>query len=291
MARIVVVGDALIDEIRDETGTGGSETTRAFVGGAALNVAVGLSRLGADATLIAMVGDDEGGRMIRAHLAEHDVELIASPAPLGSARAVSWRVDGEPQYEFNEASQKRHIAFGPEALAAVAAAPVVAISCVALDSAAQLAEFERALADARVVIDPNPRSGMLLDRDDFVRGFFRIAATSAFVKVGEDDAALLGLGTVDDLIARLRAGGVPAVLGTRGAGGATIVTAQGSVDRPIADLPGPIVDTMGAGDSMFATFVAALATSETPDWTTALERAQQIAAATCRTEGALLQLP
>ena len=37
MTRVVVVGDALIDELRDDTGV------REFVGGAALNVAVGLA--------------------------------------------------------------------------------------------------------------------------------------------------------------------------------------------------------------------------------------------------------
>lgn len=42
---------------------------------------------------------------------------------------------------------------------------------------------------------------------------------------------------------------------------------------------------------MFAVFVAALAASDAPDWRRTLERAQLIAAATCRAEGALLQLP
>ena len=50
--RVVVIGDELIDEIRDEHGT------RDVVGGAALNVAVGLSRLGVPSTLVAMVADD-----------------------------------------------------------------------------------------------------------------------------------------------------------------------------------------------------------------------------------------
>ncbi|MFT2690644.1 PfkB family carbohydrate kinase [Clavibacter zhangzhiyongii] len=52
---IVVVGDALIDLLRED----GEE--QAFVGGAALNVAVGLAILGHRVQLIAMVGDDEHG--------------------------------------------------------------------------------------------------------------------------------------------------------------------------------------------------------------------------------------
>ncbi|OCG74793.1 PfkB family carbohydrate kinase [Microbacterium sediminis] len=285
MNRIVVVGDALIDEIRDEDGA------REFVGGAALNVAVGSARLGAPTTLVAMVGDDEPGERIRAFLAEHGVELIATPAPHGTARAVSTRVDGEPQYVFNEAAWRRHIAFGDEALAAVAAAPLVAVSCVALDAPAQLAELDRALAGVRFALDPNPRAGMMHDRARFVDGFSRLSERAALVKIGEDDAALLHLGTVDELAAGLRADAVPAVLATRGAAGATILTAGGQITRPVAELPGPIVDTMGAGDAMFATVVAALAADPSPDWPALLDRALLIAAATCRAEGALLQLP
>ncbi|WP_368665902.1 PfkB family carbohydrate kinase [Cryobacterium sp. Y62] len=46
-ARVAVVGDALIDVLRD------SEASREFPGGAALNVAVGLAVLGVPTTLMA----------------------------------------------------------------------------------------------------------------------------------------------------------------------------------------------------------------------------------------------
>jgi len=77
--RVVVIGDALIDELRDDSGV------REFVGGAALNVAVGLTRLGVPTTLIAMLGDDEAGAHIRAYLTDYGVELLASPSALGSS--------------------------------------------------------------------------------------------------------------------------------------------------------------------------------------------------------------
>ena len=68
MTRVVVVGDALIDELRDNAGV------REFVGGAALNVAVGLARLGVPTTLLAMVGDDSAGAHIRSYLVDFGVE-------------------------------------------------------------------------------------------------------------------------------------------------------------------------------------------------------------------------
>lgn len=289
--RVVVIGDALIDEIRDETGV------REFVGGAGLNVAVGLSRLGVPASLIAMVGDDAPGEKIRAFLDEHDVELLASPAEHGSSRAVSTRSPGgEPEYVFNEAAQNRRVAYGEAERAAIAAAPMVVVSCFPFDDPEQTSLLVEATASPStpLAVDPNPRSGMLHDRAEFVRGFERAASGALIVKVGEDDAQLLYDGPLDDLRARLVDLGVGAVLATYGAGGAAIDAAGSSVSRPISDLPGRIVDTMGGGDAVLAT-TAALVRDRLPadagEWDAVLSRAMDVAAATCRHEGALLRTP
>jgi len=288
---VVVVGDALIDELRDDHGV------REFVGGAALNVAVGLSRLGVPTTLIAMLGDDESASRVRHYLADFGVELIATPSLLGTARAVSTRTGGgEPTYVFNEASQRRRIRFGETERAAMAAADLVVVSCVALDDVEQTAELTDAIAaaEASLALDPNPRAGMMRNKAQFVRGFEALAATAALVKVGEDDAALLYGERIDALRARLIDLGAEAVLATEGAAGATIEAGDVVVTRPISNLPGRIIDTMGAGDAAFAATVAALVEG-TPDgddaWEAVLQTAMDAAAATCRFEGALLRTP
>lgn len=289
--RVVVIGDALIDELRDEHGV------REFVGGAALNVAVGLTRLGVAATLIAMVGDDEAGAHIRAYLADYGVELVASPSAHGSSRAVSTRSpSGEPVYEFNEAAQARSIIFGEAERSAIANASIVAVSCFPFDDAAQTAHLADAIegASAMLTIDPNPRSGMMSDRAEFVRGFEKLAAGAALVKVGEDDAELLYGQPLDALRARLVDLGADAVLATQGASGATIEAGDVVVTHPVSDLPGRVVDTMGAGDAAFAAAVAALLDGEPTtedEWGQVLAKAMDVAAATCRFEGALLRLP
>jgi fructokinase len=285
----VVIGDALIDEIRDASGV------RELVGGAALNVAVGLRRLGVPTTLIAMVGDDEAGAHIREYLNDHGVALIAGPAPFGSSRAVVQRSSsGEPEYVFNEAAQKRSIRYSAEARQAIADSALVAISCFPFDVPAEVDALADALDGARVAIDPNPRAGMLSDRDEFVRGFERLAAAAAIVKVGADDAALLYDGDLDALRARLRGLGVDAVLATAGADGAVIETDAATVSAPISQLPGRIVDTVGAGDATLAAVAAGLV-AESPTtadgWQILLQRAMDIAAATCRAEGGLLRTP
>lgn len=286
---VVVIGDALIDEIRDAAGI------RELVGGAALNVAVGLRRLGAPVTLIAMVGADAAGDHIREYLADHGVSLIESPSALGSSRAVVQRdANGEPQYVFNEAAQRRSIRYADAARAAISEAALVAVSCFPFDVEAEVTALSDALGDARLVIDPNPRSGMLHDRAEFVRGFEKLAARAELVKVGADDAALLYGGDLDALRGRLRELGVNAVLATAGADGAVLESDAGVLTAPIAVLPGPIVDTVGAGDATLAAVAEGLV-AEHPqaaaEWQRLLDRAMAIAAATCRAEGGLLRTP
>lgn len=289
--RVVVIGDALIDELRDETGV------REFVGGAGLNVAVGLSRLGVPASLIAMVGDDAAGEQIRDFLAEHGVELLASPSEHGSSRAVSTRSPGgEPEYVFNDAAQNRRVRYGDAERAAIADAPMVVVSCFPFDDAEQTRLLMDATASPStpLAIDPNPRSGMLHDRAAFVRGFERAASGALLVKVGDDDAQLLYGGSLDDLRVRLVGLGVGAVLATYGAGGAAIDAAGSSVARGISELPGRIIDTMGGGDAVLATTVALVRDRlpvDAEEWDAVLTRAMDVAAATCRHEGALLRTP
>lgn len=291
MTRVVVVGDALIDELRDDNGV------REFVGGAALNVAVGLSRLGVATTLIAMVGDDEAGAHIRSYLLDYGVDLLETTSPLGTARAVSTRSGaGEPEYVFNEAAQRRRIRFGDAERQAMTDAALIVVSCVALDDSEQTEELIEAVAlsGTNLAIDPNPRAGMMHDKAEFARGFEKLAHGAALVKVGEDDAALLYGEPLDALRARLIDLGVKAVLATEGAAGATVEAGDVVVTRPISNLPGRIVDTMGAGDAALAATVAELV-QEVPeseeDWGRVLQGAMDAAAATCRFEGALLRTP
>lgn len=290
--RVVVVGDALIDEMVSP----GSHLE--FPGGAALNVAVGLAVLGVPTTLIAMVGDDADGTRLREFLAAHDVTLVATPGPYGSSRATSDRTDGEPTYAFNEAAQKRRIEFGPAERAALDDARLVVVSCFPFDDTAQTDAFIAAVAEPerRLVIDPNPRAGMLTDGDLFARNFERLAARSLLTKVGDEDAELLYRSTLEELRERLLAGGTQTVLATAGRAGASVATVDGVlVTEPIATLPGAVVDTMGAGDATLASTVQTMLTRGVPTdaagWQALLADAMLIAAATCRQEGALLREP
>lgn len=289
---VVVVGDALIDELHRDG------RVDDFVGGAALNVAVGLARLGVSTTLVAMVGDDADGATIREFLSKHGVALVPTIGPNGSSRGVSDRIDGEPTYVFNAAAQARRIEFGPAEREALAAARLVVVSCFPFDDVEQSRQLLEAVPEPRerLVVDPNPRSSMMHDTARFRETFEQLVPQTLLLKVGDDDSELLYGTTVDVLSDRLLRDGAQAVIATAGSQGASVQTAAGvGASVPIATLPGPVVDTMGGGDATLASVIASILEHGVPAdsaaWTRVLDRAMLIAAATCRSEGALLQLP
>lgn len=288
---ICVVGDALIDELQLPTGVG------EYVGGAGLNVAVGLTQLGLEPSLVAMVGQDDAGDDIRAYLASFGVALVPTDVPV-SSRAVSDRRAGEPRYVFNDAALARRIAFDDRQHSALDAAAVVVVSCFPFDDTVQTALLSNAVTDprSRLVLDPNPREHLISDLKAFRTAFEELAAQSLLVKLGDEDAQLLYAEPLEVVAGRLLKRGASAVLATEGAGGASILLSGGvTTHRPIHPMPGPIVDTMGAGDATLASVTAALVHAGLPTSPEAaarmLEDAMAIAAATCRAPGALLRRP
>lgn len=289
---VVVVGDALIDEIRDGV------LSHDHVGGAGLNVAVGLSILGTASTLIAMVGDDDDGTAIRSLLNDRGITLIDSPSSAGTSRAIADRGSGEPTYSFNAAAQHRLIQFGPRERRAIENASLVAISCFPFDDQSQFDALMACLADsdAAVVVDANPRIGMLHDGSLFVTNLERLGSRSLMIKISADDAHLL-YGTRNDLVERrLLSTGARTILATAGRDGASVTTNdEASAQVPISPMDCPIVDTIGAGDATLASVIHSLTTDGVPGdhegWTRVLSAAMDIAAATCRHAGGLLRLP
>ena len=283
MDRVVVVGDALVDEVGGAT----------IAGGAALNVAAGLARLGVPASLVAMVADDDAGRLVAGHCTTHGVELLPTPAPLGTAVATAVRTGGTMRYEFNRAGLERFVDLGAVG-SMLAAAPLVVASCFAGERDDQVAPLLEHAA-GRLVVDPNARPAYLTGEgasERFAANLERLAGASALVKLSDEDAELLFGEAPAAAAARLRTAGARAVVVTAGPAGATAWTERGTVHEPIADAPGEIVDTIGAGDAVLAALTASLLTSRDPlDWSAALRRAMAVAAATVRGAGGLLRLP
>lgn len=279
---VVVIGDALIDEMR------GPEGSVEAPGGSALNVAVGLAVLEVPSTVVAMIGDDVDGDTLVRYLAAHDVATVASPAPLGTGRAVSDRTDGEPRYSFTRAQRERRIDF-TLASNEIAAADLVAVSGFPFDNLEQVSQLRHAVTGLQLLIDPNPRPGLLRDRKEFARNLEKLAPMTRLFKIGDDDAHLVWEAPLELVARRLLDAGAGAVLATAGEQGATVYSHEGQNHHPIVQLPRAVVDTMGAGDATFAAVIAQTLSSS--GWETALRVAMEIAAETIRHPGGLLRKP
>jgi fructokinase len=86
-----------------------------------------------------------------------------------------------------------------------------------------------------------------------------------------------------------------AVLVTHGARGCSLATADHALNAPIRDLPGDILDPMGAGDATVAAIAYRLLRHGWPAtaraWRDTLSTAMTAAALTCRRHGAATATP
>ena len=145
---VVTIGDAIIDAV---------ETLDVppvlYPGGAALNLAVGLARLGLPSLLAARIGLDRNGFRLARYLREEGVRLVNTPNADFTGVATSRRRDGEPSYDFAPSMYRRRIAFDAALLGAVAEAPAIAVNSFSYADAWQVEALCDALARrARVEI-------------------------------------------------------------------------------------------------------------------------------------------
>ncbi len=241
---ILVIGEALVDVVDGEPHPGGSPT----------NVAVGLGRLGLDVTLVATLGDDEHGALLRRHVESAGVTVQPVAAARTSSAIASIGPDGAASYTFD-------IAWDPGTIDVptdVTAVHVGSIGAVLEPGATVVEKLVLDLpVSTRVSLDPNVRPALVADRAEAVQRLDRLAARADVVKVSDEDLAWWHPDSPEaDLVERWLAGGSSLVAITRGAQGATLFAAGERVD--VAPEPVTVVDTVGAGDAFMAGLLGAL---------------------------------
>lgn len=293
MPTVVSIGDGIIDAVELSPGR-----VERFPGGAALNLAVGIARLGLESRLVTRFGTDRDGFALSRYLRDEGVEVLNPPNVDFTGVVTSSRVDGEPTYYFSGAMFRRRIFFTDAVKQAIASADAVVVNSFPFDDAAQVDALLDAFAPARglVVVDPNPRPNLIADVAAYRTGAERAMARAALAKLSDEDAALFYAEPGEAVVARLFGMGVGTVLFTHGKAGAEIFTGAGRrVSVPIADGEGPVVDTMGAGDATLASAIAFIVRRGMPvsdaEWRDCLGEAMRVAAATCASPGGSLALP
>lgn len=258
---ILCAGEALIDMLPREM-SDGSPGFAPVAGGAVCNTAIALGRLGADVGLVTGLSRDLFGEVLMNALAASDVDstrAVLSDRP--TTLAFVTLTDGHAKYAFYDENTAGRMLRpedmsdpGPE----VGTLFFGGISLAVEPCAAAYEALCLRAAEGRVVmLDPNIRPGFIADEAAFRARIDRMLAVSDIVKVSDEDLAwLVGPGDLAESAAALRARGPAVVCLTRGVDGVEAHTADG-VTRVAAE-PVTVVDTVGAGDTFNAGFLAGL---------------------------------
>ncbi len=254
---ITVLGEALVDIIVDPRG----EVT-SVVGGAPLNTARTVARLGIESTFLGGVSTDAFGGRIMKLLDEDGVILgLGAQVPEPTTLAIA-------QIDESGAATYR---FMMEGTSAASVTPEMAVSHLPAHGKvlhvgtlglvlqpladASVAVVRAATDDQIVMIDPNCRPSVMTGSAVFRDSLDAVLARADIVKVSGDDLEFLfpGIDLLQSAAAlQARTGGV--VLFTDGANAVHVLDSTGDT---VLDVPRvPVVDTVGAGDSFSGGFLA-----------------------------------
>ncbi|WP_386683352.1 carbohydrate kinase [Loktanella sp. R86503] len=253
---IICCGEALIDMLPRET-PAGEAAFAPYAGGAVFNTAIALGRLGTGVQFFSGLSSDLFGEQLRSVLADSKVD--SSPAHISdrpTTLAFVRLLNGHATYAFydeNTAGRMLTAADLPDITADAlffGGISLVVEPCGEAYKALMLREAPTKLT----MIDPNIRPGFIKDEAAYRARLNAMLAVADIVKISDED--LTWLTGSDDGAALLGDSATQVVLMTKGAEGATIITRRGQFDVPA--VKATVVDTVGAGDTFNAGFLAGL---------------------------------
>lgn len=262
---IAVAGEALVD-IVPAPARGYFELAP---GGSPANVAVGLSRLGVPARMLARIADDLLGRRLRAHLEGNGVDLAhavraAEPSSLAlveiagdGTACYDFRISGTADWQWSDAELDG--ALDPDGTTPVVALHSGSLALTTPPGADVLRNLmSRAVDTATISYDPNCRPLLMGDPAEVLSGVHELLGLADVVKVSDEDLRWLLPGREpSDVITEWLELGPAVVAVTLGGRGVVAGTASGlHATRPPTEVE--VIDTVGAGDSFSAALLAGL---------------------------------
>ena len=254
---ILSSGEALIDML-PRTSPAGEACFAPYAGGAVMNTAIALARLGSDSGFLTGLSTDLMGDVLRETLQASNVNLdhaVVSDRP--TTLAFVKLTNGSASYFFydeNTAGRMMTLADMPVLPASISTYFTGGIWLAVEPCGAALEAMMLREAGQRVaMIDPNVRPSFVKDRAAYTARIDRMIAAADIVKLSDEDSEWL-YGSVDPQA--ILAKGPKLVLVTEGAKGATAYTARGAVSVAAPKIV--VADTVGAGDTFNAGFLAAL---------------------------------
>lgn len=267
---IICCGEALIDMV-PVVSESGQASFAPLVGGAIFNTAIGLGRLGVQVGMLSGISSDLFGEQLCQELSNSKVDtsyLVRSHAPTTLA-FVSLN-DGHASYTFydeNSAGRSVHMDNVPDLMAiknvnepsaALYFGGISLISEPAADVYCTIAQ--KYACDMVIVLDPNIRTSFITNDQTYRDRLQKIIAVADIIKVSDEDLDwLVGSSNPEAVqVSALRGQSKAIVVVTKGADGATAYLGNGeTVHQPVPKVT--VVDTVGAGDTFNAGFMAKLA--------------------------------
>lgn len=219
-----------------------------YPGGNALNVAVMMARLGASCGYLGCVGDDEGGRLIRAALEAEGIDAArVRVRPGDNARAYIGHVDGDRHFIKSSRGVRADYRWDDADFAYVKSFDHVHTSIYS------------ELEDVLPSLSENAQSLSFDMSDRWDADYLRkVAPQVRFVFLS---ASHLSEDAAQALAEECLSYGPQAVVLTRGKDGALAANVSERVLQPA--LPADVVDTLGAGDGFISGFLTAVLAGRT----------------------------
>lgn len=263
---IICCGEALIDMIprKDE---GGEFCLKPHAGGAVFNTAVALGRLGIPSQFLSGISKDLFGKLLLSTLHDSNVGtdfVIGSDRP--TTLAFVELVDGHASYVFYDENtagrmlDPSDLPAIPDTTNAMYFGGISLINEPAADFYVALAKRES--SERIVMVDPNIRANFISDEVVYRERIERLIASVDIVKVSDEDLDWIIPGQLSwaEKAQALRARGPAIVVLTKGSAGACAFFGEEQiVEVPVQAVE--VADTVGAGDTFNAGFLASLETA------------------------------
>jgi fructokinase len=258
---IVCCGEALIDML-PRTSKEGAAVYQPLNGGSIFNTAIALGRLGIITGFFSGLSTDFFGESLVAGLKASNVDLKYTKIWDKPSTLAFVKLDnGQARYSFfdeNSASRMLTTKDLPKLAADVNALHFGSISLIPEPGASTLEALMTREAEKRVIcLDPNIRANVIKDRREYLERINRLIVMCDILKISDEDITWI-TGRTDLAVAArkwLNAGAKVVVI-TRGESGVEVFTKGLSFKQP--SLSVKVVDTVGAGDTFTAGFLASL---------------------------------
>jgi fructokinase len=258
---IVCCGEALIDMLPRKSAEG-VPVYQPFNGGSIFNTAIALGRLGIKTGFFTGLSTDFFGDSLKAGLTESHVDLKYikfwdRPSTLAFVKLDN----GQARYSFfddNSAGRMLTRKDLPKLAKDVDVLHFGSFSLIQDPGAATLEALMKREGKSRVIcFDPNIRPTLVSNRKAYLARIARLVAMCDILKVSDEDVKWIT--GKDDIAATARKwlkAGAKIVVITKGSNGVEVFTKRYSFQVPSVRVK--VVDTVGAGDTFTAGFLAAL---------------------------------